>query len=67
MALHLAAALRVVFWTGAAIALVALVPAFFLPPVDFHDGVPAGAGEQMLAAEMTSLDPDDEPVGVGAP
>jgi EmrB/QacA subfamily drug resistance transporter len=64
-AASLAAALRVVFWTGAAIALAALVPASFLPPVDFHDGVPAGAGEQMLAAEMTTLEPADEPVAIG--
>jgi EmrB/QacA subfamily drug resistance transporter len=64
MADHLAAALRVVFWTGTAIALLALVPAAFLPAVDFHDGVPAGAGEQMLAAEMTTLEPADEPVCV---
>jgi MFS family permease len=61
---HLASALRIVFWTGASIAVVALIPAFFLPPVDFHDGVPAGAGEQLLAAEMTNLEPADEPVCV---
>jgi EmrB/QacA subfamily drug resistance transporter len=61
---ELADALRIVFWTGMAIALVALVPASFLPPVDFHDGVAPGAGEQLLAAEMTNLEPADEPVGV---
>jgi hypothetical protein len=36
----------------------------FLPPVDFSAGVPADSGEQLLAAEMTTLEPDDEPVAV---
>ena len=36
----------------------------FLPPVDFSSGIAAAAGEQMLAAEMTNLEPDGEPVAV---
>ena len=35
----------------------------FLPPVDFT-GVSASAGEQLLAAEMTNLEAEDEPVCV---
>ncbi len=64
---HLASALRIVFWYGTGIAVVALIPAFFLPPVDFHGGVPLGAGEQLLAAEMTNLEPADEPVCIERP
>jgi hypothetical protein len=40
------------------------VATLFLPPVDFSSGVPAAAGEQMLAAEMANLEPEDEPVAV---
>ena len=40
---------------------VGLVVSFFLPPVDFSRGVPSGAGEQLLAAEMTSLEAESEP------
>jgi hypothetical protein len=32
--------------------------------VHFSRGVPASAGERMLAAEMTNLEPRDEPVAV---
>jgi predicted MFS family arabinose efflux permease len=62
--LQFAAALDQVFWLGTAIAVLALVVTFFLPPVDFPRGVPASAGEQMLAAEMATLEPQDEPVAV---
>ncbi len=59
-----AAALHQVFLAGTVTAAGALVMTFFLPAVDFHRGVTANAGEEMIAAEMTSLEPDDEPVAV---
>ena len=62
--LQFAAALHQVFVTGTVIAACALGVAMLLPPVSFSRGVPAGAGEQMIAAEMTTLDPDEEPAGV---
>jgi EmrB/QacA subfamily drug resistance transporter len=62
--LQFAAALHQVFVAGAILAGTALLATFFLPPVDFTRGVPAAAGEQMLSAEMTNLEPQDEPVGV---
>jgi EmrB/QacA subfamily drug resistance transporter len=58
-----AAALHQVFLAGAGTAFVALIVTFFLPSVSFAS-VSHGAGEQMLAAEMTNLEPQDEPVGV---
>ena len=57
-------ALTRVFIAGGVMSALGLVASFFLPPVTFAGGVPAGAGEQMLAAEMTSLEPEDEPEGV---
>jgi EmrB/QacA subfamily drug resistance transporter len=62
--LQFAHALTRVFVAGGVMAAVALAASFVLPPVDFVRGVPAGAGEQMITAEMTSLEPDDEPEGV---
>jgi hypothetical protein len=59
-----ALALGHVFAAGAAMSAVALLASFFLPAVDLSHGVPAGAGEAMLAAEMANLDPEDEPVAV---
>ncbi|MBI4886793.1 MAG: MFS transporter [Acidobacteria bacterium] len=59
-----AAALHQVFVTGAALAPGSIVATLFLPPVDFSDGVAPDAGEQMLAAEMANLEPEDEPVAV---
>jgi hypothetical protein len=44
--------------------VLALIVTFFLPAVSFSRGVTAQAGEQMLAAEMSNLEPADEPVGV---
>ena len=35
-----------------------------LPPVEFSHGVPAAAGEQMIEAEMTNLQPEDEPIAI---
>jgi len=59
-----AAALHQVFMAGTVLAGTSLLATLFLPPVDFSSGVPAAAGEQMLAAEMTNLEPADEPVAV---
>jgi MFS family permease len=63
--LQFAAALHQVFIAGAVLAAASFIATLFLPPVDFSKGVPTAAGEQMLAAEMTNLEPKDEPVGVG--
>lgn len=62
--LQFATALHHVFIAGTVLAGGSFVATLFLPPVDFSSGVPADAGEQMLAAEMTNLEPDDEPVAV---
>ena len=62
--LQFAAALHQVFIAGTVLAAASLVATLFLPPVDFSAGVADAAGEQMLAAEMTNLEPDDEPVAV---
>ena len=59
-----AAALHQVFVAGMVMTTGALVMTFFLPAVNFHRGVPSNAGEEMIAAEMTSLEPEDEPVAV---
>ena len=64
--LQFAAALHNVFVAGAVIAMASLLATLFLPPVDFSRGVDAAAGEQMLEAEMTTLDPKDEPVSIPA-
>jgi EmrB/QacA subfamily drug resistance transporter len=57
-------ALNRVFAAGGVMSAIGLVMSFFLPPVDFSRGVPLGAGEQMLAAEMTSLESESEPEAV---
>ena len=62
--LQFALALHYVFVAGAGLAAASFVATLFLPPVDFSRGVGATTGEQMLAAEMTNLEPEDEPVGV---
>ena len=59
-----AAALHEVFVLGAVVSAAGLLATFFLPHVDFGRGVPAHAGEQMLEAEMASLTPEDEPIGI---
>jgi EmrB/QacA subfamily drug resistance transporter len=59
-----AAALHRVFLAGAAVSGAGLVATMFLPPVQFTHGVPAAAGEQMIEAEMTNLNPDDEPIAI---
>jgi MFS family permease len=53
-----------VFANGGVMSGIALLASFVLPPVDFSRGVPAGAGEQMITAEMTSLESSGEPDGV---
>ena len=62
--LQFAAALHQVFIAGTVLAAASLLATLFLPPVDFSSGVTSAAGEQMLAAEMTNLEPEDEPVTV---
>ena len=59
-----AAALHRVFLAGTLVSGGGLVAALFLPPVSFARGVSDAAGEQMIAAEMANLEPDDEPVSV---
>jgi hypothetical protein len=57
-------ALHRVFVSGLVVSAAGLIAAFFLPPVDFSKKTQEGAGEQMLEAEMTTLEPKDEPVVV---
>jgi hypothetical protein len=59
-----AAALHGVFVAGAVVSALGLIATFFLPHVDFSHGVDSGAGERLIAAEMTNLEPKDEPVTV---
>ena len=59
-----ARALHQVFVSGAIVSAAGLLAALFLPSIDFSRGVSGAAGEQMLQAEMTNLEPDDEPVAV---
>jgi hypothetical protein len=59
-----AAALHNVFVAGAVVSVLGLIATFFLPHVNFSHGVEAAAGERLIAAEMTNLEPDDEPVSV---
>jgi MFS family permease len=58
--LQFAAALHQVFLAGAVLAGASLIATFFLPPVDLTRAIPAGTGERMLAAEMTTLDTERE-------
>ena len=59
-----AAALHQVFVAGAIVSAAGLLATMFLPSIDFSRGVSGAAGEQMLQAEMTNLEPEDEPVAV---
>src|SRR5262249_50252006 len=56
-----ASALARVFTAGAAMSVLALAASLFLPQVSLAHEVAPGAGEQMLAAEMTNPEPADEP------
>ena len=58
------AALHRVFIAGGLVSLAGLFGTLFLPRVDFGRGVPAHSGEELIAAEMTNLEPEDEPVAV---
>ena len=64
--LQFAGALHDVFVAGAMIAAASFIATLFLPPVDLSRGVDAAAGEQILEPEMTTLNPEDEPVSVPA-
>jgi EmrB/QacA subfamily drug resistance transporter len=57
-------ALNRVFAAGALMSAIGLIASFFLPPVDFARGVPVAAGEQLLTAEMATLEPESEPDAV---
>ena len=57
-------ALALVFASGAVMSGIGLLACVMLPPVSFSRGVPAGAGEQLLAAEMTNLESESEPEAV---
>ena len=57
-------ALHRVFLAGAVVSAAGLLATLFLPSVSFTRGVTSDAGEQMLAAELTNLEPEDEPVVV---
>jgi EmrB/QacA subfamily drug resistance transporter len=59
-----AAALHRVFLAGAVVSAAGLLAALFLPAISFSKGVSGATGEQMLQAEMTNLEPEDEPVAV---
>ena len=59
-----AAALHRVFVAGSVVSGAGLLATLFLPPVHFSQGVPSTAGEQMIEAEMTNLQPDDEPIAI---
>jgi hypothetical protein len=56
-----AVALHRVFVAGAVVSATGLFASFFLPHLDFTH-VPTLAGEQLLEAEMASLDSDSEPI-----
>jgi EmrB/QacA subfamily drug resistance transporter len=61
--LQFAVALHRVFVSGAVVSGAGLVASLFLPHLDFKQ-VPAMAGEQLIEAEMASLDSKSEPVVV---
>jgi EmrB/QacA subfamily drug resistance transporter len=62
--LQVAAALQQVFIAGGVTAMVALIVTFFLPDVSLSSAMSPATGERMLAAEMTTLEPHDEPIAV---
>ena len=62
--LQFAAALHQVFVVGTVVSGAGLIGTLFLPHVDFTRGVRSSAGEELLAAEMANLEPDDEPMVV---
>jgi Na+/melibiose symporter-like transporter len=62
MRTQFAGALHQVFVAGAIVSAGGLLASLFLPAVDFGRGVRSGAGEEMLTAEMATLEAEDEPV-----
>ena len=65
----MASAIHNVFWTGTALAALALLVAFWLPREGDAGGAPpdeescsAETGERMVIAEFTTLEPEEEPV-----
>ena len=65
----LAASMHTVFWVGTATAALALLAAFFLPRAGkggfehpTEDTCDAETGERMIMAELTTIDPEHEPV-----
>ncbi len=62
--LQFAGALHEVFLAGTLVSAAGLFGTLFLPQVSFSRGVRNNAGEEMIAAEMTNLEPEDEPVVV---
>jgi MFS family permease len=56
-------ALHRVFLAGGLVSAAALIASFFLPHLRF-DHLSAMAGEQLIEAEMASLEPGDEPIVV---
>ena len=61
--MQFAVALHRVFVAGAAVSVAGLVASLFLPHLAFKP-VPAMAGEQLIEAEMASLDSESEPIVV---
>jgi EmrB/QacA subfamily drug resistance transporter len=60
--IQFAAALHQVFILGAVIAGGCLAGTLVLPAVRFDENLRASAGEEMIEAEMTTLDREDEPI-----
>jgi predicted MFS family arabinose efflux permease len=56
--LQFAAALHQVFVAGAVLAAASLVAAFFLPALDFASSVATSADEQLIAPELSTMDPE---------
>jgi predicted MFS family arabinose efflux permease len=59
-----AIALHRVFVAGTVVSGAGLVATMFLPSLHFSRGMRSDAGEQMIEAEMTNLQPEDEPVAI---
>jgi EmrB/QacA subfamily drug resistance transporter len=59
-----ATALHRVFIAGAVVSAGGLLATFFLPSISLVRSVTAATGEKMIQAEMTTLEPADEPVSV---
>jgi len=60
-AAQLVSALQAVFGLASGASMLAMLPALRLPRIAFSEPVPARVAEQLLAAEMTTLEPRDEP------